>query len=38
MNFKLIKIFVLFSFLVISLTGCASGQFGKSKTFKHITP
>ena len=38
MNFKLIKIFVLFSFLVISLTGCASGQFGKSKTFKHNTP
>ena len=38
MNFKLIKIFVLFSFLVLSLTGCASGQFGKSKTFKHNTP
>ncbi len=38
MNFKLIKIFVLFSFLALSLTGCASGQFGKSKTFKHNTP
>ena len=38
MNFRLIKIFVLFSFLVLSLTGCASGQFGKSKTFKHNTP
>ena len=38
MNFKLIKIFVLFSFLVLSLTGCASGQLGKSKTFKHNTP
>ena len=38
MNFKLIKIFVLFSFLVLSLTGCASGQLGKSKTFNHNTP
>ena len=38
MNFRLIKIFALFSFLVLSLTGCASGQFGKSKTFKHNTP
>ena len=38
MNFRLIKIFVLFSFLVLSLTGCASGQLGKSKTFKHNTP
>ena len=38
MNFRLIKIFVLFSFLVLSLTGCASGQLGKSKTFNHNTP
>ena len=38
MNFRLIKIFVLFSFLVLSLTGCASSQLGKSKTFKHNTP
>ena len=38
MNFRLIKIFVLFSFLALSLTGCASGQLGKSKTFNHNTP
>lgn len=38
MYFRLIKIFVLFSFLVLSLTGCASGQLGKSKTFNHNTP
>ena len=38
MNFRLIKIIVLFSFLALSLTGCASGQLGKSKTFKHNTP
>ena len=38
MNFRLIKIFVLFSFLVLSLTGCASGQLGKSKTFNHNAP
>ena len=38
MYFRLIKIFVLFSFLVLSLTGCASGQLGKSKTFNHNAP
>ena len=38
MNFRLIKIFVLFSFLALSLTGCASSQLGKSKAFKHNTP
>ena len=38
MNTKLIKTFVLFSFLILILTGCASGQFGKSKPFKHNTP
>ena len=38
MNFKLIKRFVLFTFLALILTGCASGQFEKSKTFKHNTP
>ena len=39
MNFKLIKIFVLFSFLVLSLTGCASSQRGnESKPFDHNTP
>ena len=38
MYFRLIKIFVLFSFLVLSLTGCASGQLGKSKPFNHNAP
>ena len=38
MNTKLIKTFVLFSFLILILAGCASGQFGKSKPFKHNTP
>ena len=35
MNFRLIKIFVLFSFLVLSLAGCASGQLGKN--LSHLT-
>jgi type IV pilus assembly protein PilQ len=38
MNTKLIKTFVLFSFLILILTGCASGEFKKSKPFKHNTP
>ena len=39
MYFRLIKIFVLFSFLALSLAGCASGQRGnKSKPFDHNTP
>ena len=38
MNTRLIKTFVLFSFLILILAGCASGQFGKSKPFKHNTP
>ena len=39
MNTKSIKIFVLFSFLILILTGCTSdGKFAKSKPFKHKTP
>ena len=39
MYFRLIKIFVLFSFLALSLAGCASSQRGnKSKPFDHNTP
>ena len=39
MNFRLIKIFVLFSFLALSLAGCASSQRGnESKPFDHNTP
>ena len=39
MNTKLIKTFVLFSFLILILTGCTSdGKFAKSKPFKHKTP
>ena len=38
MNTKLIKKFVLFSFLILILAGCASSQSGKSKPFKHDTP
>ena len=38
MNIKLIIKFVLFSFLILFLNGCASGEFKKSKPFKHNTP
>ena len=39
MNTKSIKIFVLFSFLILILIGCTSdGKFAKSKPFKHKTP
>ena len=39
MNTKLIKKFVLFSFLILILTGCTSdGKLVKSKPFKHDTP
>ena len=39
MNTKSIKIFVLFSFLILILTGCTSdGKLVKSKPFKHKTP
>ena len=38
MNTKLIKTFVLFSFLILILTSCSSGKFEKSKPFKHNTP
>ena len=39
MYFRLIKIFVLFSFLALSLAGCASSQRGnESKPFDHNTP
>ena len=38
MNIKLIIKFVLFSFLILFLNGCATGEFKKSKPFKHNTP
>ena len=38
MNTKLIIKFVLFSFLILIFNGCASGNFKKSKPFKHNTP
>ena len=38
MNIKLIIKFALFSFLILFLNGCATGEFKKSKPFKHNTP
>ena len=38
MNTKSIKTFAFFAFLILILNGCASGQLGKTKTFKHNTP
>ena len=38
MNTKLIIKFLLFSFLILIFNGCASGNFKKSKPFKHNTP
>ena len=38
MNIKLIIKFILFSFLILILNGCANGKLGKSKPFKHNTP
>ena len=38
MNTKLIIKFALFSFLILIFNGCASGNFKKSKPFKHNTP
>jgi len=38
MNTKSIKTFAFFAFLILILNGCASGQLGKSKPFKHNTP
>ena len=38
MNIKLIIKFVLFSFLILFLNGCATGEFKKAKPFKHNTP
>ena len=38
MNTKSIKTFAFFTFLILILNGCASGQLGKTKTFKHNTP
>jgi type IV pilus assembly protein PilQ len=38
MNIKSIKTFAFFTFLILILNGCASGQLGKTKTFKHNTP
>ena len=29
---------LFFAFLILILNGCASGQLGKTKTFKHNTP
>ena len=38
MNTKSIKTFAFFAFLILILNGCASGQLGKTETFKHNTP
>ena len=38
MHIKLIIKFILFSFLMLILNGCANGKLGKSKPFKHNTP
>ena len=39
MNIKSIKIFVLFSFFILFLNGCSSGNYSKKTgTFKHNTP
>jgi len=38
MHIKLIIKFILFSFLILILNGCANGKLGKSKPFKHNTP
>ena len=38
MNTKSIKTFAFFTFLILILNGCASGQLGKTKKFKHNTP
>jgi type IV pilus assembly protein PilQ len=38
MYINLLIKFILFSFLILILNGCASGQIGKSKPFKHNTP
>ena len=38
MNTKSIKSFTFFAILILILNGCASGQFKKTKTFKHNTP
>ena len=38
MYINLLIKFILFSFLILILNGCASGQLGKSKPFKHNTP
>ena len=38
MYINLLIKFILFSFLILILNGCASGKLGKSKTFKHNTP
>ena len=39
MNIKSIKIFILFSFFILFLNGCSSGNFTKkSGKFKHNTP
>ena len=38
MNTKSIKTFAFFAFLILILNGCASGQLGKTKPFKHNTP
>ena len=38
MHINLLIKFILFSFLILILNGCASGQIGKSKPFKHNTP
>ena len=38
MNTKSIKTFAFFAFLILILNGCASGQLGKTKTFKLNTP
>ena len=39
MNIKSIKIFILFSFFILFLNGCSSGNYSKKTgTFKHNTP
>ena len=38
MHIKLIIKFILFSFLILILNGCANGKLGKSTPFKHNTP
>ena len=38
MHINLLIKFILFSFLILILNGCANGKLGKSKPFKHNTP